>query len=213
MVFICIALRTAPLRFVWSGNANTLDTNAFAWHANLLSIFKFECMSNKEYILQQQAIDKLKKLATEIDICIFCSGNGMEEDPGCRPMSTAGVDDAGNIWFLSDKDSQKNQDIALDPRVRLYYSHPGKSSFLIVSGDAEILFDKALIERFWNPLDKVWFKEGKDDPSISLIKVRPGNAHFWDTRGNRMTNFLKQVASAATGRTLVEGEEGSLLIS
>lgn len=121
-------------------------------------------------------------------------------------MSTAGVDDAGNIWFLSDKDSQKKRDIALDPRVRFYYSHPGKSSFLIVSGDGEVLFVKSLIEQFWNPSDKGWFEKGKDDPSISLIKVTPDRAHFWDTRGNRMVNFLKMVASAATGRTLVEGD-------
>ena len=170
-------------------------------------------MSKKEYLLHEQAIDKLKKLATEIDICLFCSGNGLDEDPGCRPMSTAAVDQEGNIWFLSDKDSQKNRDIALDPRVKLYYSHPGKSSFLVVSGDAEIVFDKALIDQFWNPLDKVWFKEGKDDPAISLIKVKPDSARFWDTKGNRMVNFLKMVASAATGRTLVEGEEGSLLVN
>jgi general stress protein 26 len=170
-------------------------------------------MSTKEYLLQDQAIDKLKKLATEIDICLFCSGTGIEDDPGCRPMTTAGVDDAGNLWFLSDKDSQKNQDIALNPRVKLYYSHPGKSSFLVVSGDAEILFNKALIDRFWNPLDKIWFREGKDDPAISLIKVKPYNAHFWDTRGNRMVNFLKLVVSAASGKTLVEGEEGSLLVN
>jgi general stress protein 26 len=170
-------------------------------------------MSDKQYLLQAQAIDKLKKLATEIDICLFCSGNGLEEDPGCRPMSTAGVDAEGNLWFLSDKDSQKNQDIAGNPRVKLFYSHPGKSSFLVVSGDAEVIFDRALIDKFWDPLDKAWFKEGKDDPSISLIKVKPDNAYFWDTRGNKMVNFLKMAASAITGKTLVEGEEGSLIVN
>ncbi len=134
----------------------------------------------------------------------------MEDDLDCRPMSTAGVDETGNIWFFSDKNSQKNKDIAANSRVKLFYSHPGKSSFLIVSGDAEIVYDRSLIDRFWNPLDKAWFKEGKDDPAISLIKVRPDAAHFWDTKGNSMVNFLKMVASVATGKTLVEGEEGRL---
>lgn len=170
-------------------------------------------MSNREYLQQTQAIDKLKKLATEIEICLFASGNGLEDDPGCRPMATAGVDDEGNIWFLSEKDSQKNHDIVINPRVKLFYSHPGKSSFLVVTGDAEITYDRDLIEKYWNPLDKTWFKEGKDDPSISLIKVKPDNAHFWDVKGNRMVNFLKMAASVVTGKTLVEGEEGSLLVN
>jgi general stress protein 26 len=170
-------------------------------------------MSNREYLQHTEAIEKLKKLVSEIDICLFCSGTGLEEDPGCRPMSTAGVDDEGSIWFISDKDSQKNHDIAVDPRVKLFYSHPGKSIFLVVSGDAEIIYDRELIEKFWNPLDKTWFKEGKDDPSISLIRVKPDNAHYWDVKGNRMVNFLKMAASVITGRTLVEGEEGSLLVN
>lgn len=170
-------------------------------------------MSNKEYLQQAQAIGKLKELTQEIDICLFCSGNGMVEDADCRPMSTAAVDDEGNLWFLSDKDSQKNKEVEKNPRVKLFYSHPGKSSFLVVSGDAEISYDKELIAKFWNPLDATWFKGGKDDPSISLIKVRPDNAHFWDTKGNRMINFLKMAASVVTGKTLVEGEEGSLIIN
>lgn len=127
-------------------------------------------------------------------------------------MATAGIDEEGTIWFISDRDSEKNKDIAVDPRVKLYYSHPGKSSFLVVSGEAEIVYDRKKVRELWNPLDKTWFKEGEDDPAVSLIRVRPEHAHYWDTKGNRMVNFIKLVASVATGRTLVEGEEGSLRV-
>ncbi len=169
-------------------------------------------MDNQQLLLDKDAVRKLKDLATEINICLFCNGSGMEDAASCRPMATAGVDEEGNIWFLSEKESEKNQEIGADPRVRLFYSHPGKSSFLIVSGQAEIVYDRDKIRQLWTPLDKTWFKEGEDDPSISLLKVKPFTAHYWDTKGNAMVNFFKMVASVATGKTLVEGEEGSLLV-
>ena len=55
-------------------------------------------------------------------------------------------------------------------------------------------------------------KEGKDDPNISVIKVKPTTAYYWDTDGNRMVNFFKMVASVATGTNLVTGDKGSLNI-
>ena len=169
-------------------------------------------MSEYQLLKDKEAIKKLKDLATEINICLFCPGTGMEEALECRPMATSGVDEEGNIWFFSPRESEKNQKIRSNPRVRLFYSHPGKSSFLVVTGEAEISYDRSKIEQLWNPLDRAWFKEGQDDPSISLIRVKPYTAQFWDTRGNRMVNFLKMVASIATGTTLVEGEEGHILV-
>jgi len=55
-------------------------------------------------------------------------------------------------------------------------------------------------------------KEGKDDPNISVIKVKPTTAYYWDTDGNRMVNFFKMVVSVATGTNLVTGDKGSLNI-
>jgi len=182
---------------------------------NLLQLsylLKYLLMSDKKYLQQGDAVDKLRELATEINVCLFCTDAGIEANTGCRPMATQGVDEEGNIWFMSDRDSEKNREISLDPRVKLYYSHPGKNSFMVVTGRAEIIYSRTMIETLWNALDKTWFKKGKDDPAISLIRVRPENAHYWDVKGSQMVNFLKMVASAATGTTLVEGEEGALLV-
>jgi general stress protein 26 len=84
--------------------------------------------------------------------------------------------------------------------------------YLVVSGQADIVYDREKIRELWNSLDRTWFKEGEEDPSISLIRVKPQHAHYWDSKGNRMVNFIRIVASVATGKTLVEGEEGSLVI-
>ena len=173
---------------------------------------KCYAMSEQSYLHDRQAIRKLQDLATEINICLFCSGLSGDDQESCRPMATSGVDEEGSIWFMSARNSEKNKEIAVDPRVRLYYSHPGKSSFMIVSGMADIVYDRQKVRELWNPLDRTWFSEGENDPDISLIRVRPERAHYWDARGNRMVNFFRMVATMATGKALVEGEEGSLMI-
>jgi general stress protein 26 len=169
-------------------------------------------MSQQQYLQNSEAIDKLKELAISVGECLFCTGTGMETSPSCRPMATSAVDEEGNIWFFSPRTSEKNREIGVNSRVRLFYAHPGKETFLVVTGEAEIVYDREKIRQLWNPIDKTWFRDGVDDPEISLIKVRTMDAHFWDTKGNSMVNFIKMVASAATGKTLVKGEEGTLLV-
>ena len=167
-------------------------------------------MSNTENLINKEAIDKLKSLVDEIMVCLFCTDLKTDDGATCRPMTAIKVCDQGNIWFFSEKNSDKNKAIASDKEVQLFFSHPGKSSYLVVNGDAEIILDKVTIEELWTPAAKIWFKEGKDDPTISVIKVTPKGAYYWDTDGNRMINFLKMVASVATGTNLVTGNQGSI---
>ena len=169
-------------------------------------------MSNTENLNNKDAIDKLKSLVDDIMICLFCTDLKTDDGATCRPMSAIKVCDQGNIWFFSEKNSHKNKAIAVDRDVQLFFSHPGKSSYLVVNGDAEIILDKAKIEELWSPIAKIWFKEGKNDPNISVIKVTPSSAYYWDTDGNQMINFLKIVASVVTGTNLVSGNQGALKV-
>lgn len=169
-------------------------------------------MSNTENLHSKEAIDKLKTLIDDITICLFCTDLKTDDGSTCRPMSAIKVCDQGNIWFFSEKNSEKNQAIMADKSVQLFFSHPAKNSYLVVNGEAEIISDKVKIEELWTPAAKIWFKEGKDDPNISIIKVKPTNAYYWDTDGNRMINFFKMVASVLTGTNLVTGKEGALSV-
>jgi general stress protein 26 len=167
-------------------------------------------MNNTENLSNIEAIDKLKSLVDDIMICLFCTNLKTDIGATCRPMSAIKVCDQGNIWFFSEKNSDKNKAIAKDKNVQLFFSHPGKNCYLVVNGEAEIILDKTKIDEFWTPVAKIWFKEGKDDPAISIIKVTPSTAYYWDTDGNRMINFLKFVASVATGSNFITGKKGNL---
>lgn len=160
----------------------------------------------------QAAIDKIKALVKAIDICLFCTNLRDNDGLTTRPMSTQDVDEYGNLWFFSAKDSTKNEEITKDSKVQLFYSHPSKSSYMILNGAAEISFDKDKIKQYWSPLAKTWFKEGIDDSNISLIKVNTKSAYYWDVEGNQMINFFKMIASVATGTNLVDAKAGNLSV-
>jgi len=169
-------------------------------------------MYDTENFNQKEAIDKLKELVSDIMICLFCTDLKTDDGSTCRPMTAIKVCDQGNVWFFSEKTSDKNKAILTDKNVQLFFSHPEKGSYLVVNGKAEIIFDKTKIEELWTPAAKIWFKEGKDDPNISVIKVKPSTAYYWDTDGNRMINLLKMVASVVTGTNLITGKEGALIV-
>ena len=55
-----------------------------------------------------------------------------------RFMSAIKVCDQGNIWFFSEKSSNKNKSLAADKHVQLFFSHPGKSSYLVVGNQGAL---------------------------------------------------------------------------
>jgi general stress protein 26 len=93
-------------------------------------------MSNTENLNSKQSIAKLKSLVDDIMICLFCTDLKTDDGATCRPMNAIEVCDQGNIWFFSEKNSDKNKAIVADKDVQLFFSHPGKSSYLVVNGEA-----------------------------------------------------------------------------
>jgi len=85
-------------------------------------------MSETKNLQNKEAIEKLKDLVGEINICLFCTNLKTDDGSTCRPMAAQKVCDQGNIWFFSQKNSDKNRDIAQNKNVQLFFAHPGKSS-------------------------------------------------------------------------------------
>lgn len=148
-------------------------------------------MENTENLSQEASIQKLKELVKEISICLFCTNLKSDDDNSSRPMGAQKVCDQGNIWFFSEVNSNTNKDIMQEQHVKLFFAHPDKSSYLIVNGRAEIVIDKKRNEELWSPLSETWFKNRKGDSSISIIKVKPQSAYYWDKNDSKMINFLR----------------------
>ena len=156
---------------------------------------------------ENEAIEKFKELVGHESTCLFTTQ--LTRIPlTTRPMAIQKVDDKGHFWFLSAHDSDKNREIAADPRVQLFISNPSNYEFLSIFGYATYSRDRQKIDELWNDIAKAWFPEGKDDPRITVIKFEPEQGFYWDTKSGKLVSLIKIAASALTGRTFQEGVEG-----
>lgn len=168
-------------------------------------------MSEQKNLYSEEAINKLQDLAEDADIAILTSGLTNIPLSAC-PMSTRDVDEHGNLWFFSTANSDHNANIAKDNRVQLFYSNHSSSEYLSIYGIAEISRDRAKIDELWSSMAKAWFNEGKDDPNLTVIKVTPVEAYYWDTKTNKMVSLLKIVAGAITGKESDDGVQGKIFV-
>ena len=165
---------------------------------------------NYEDLMGQEAIDKIRELVGKSAVCFFCTKLLTNESFSVRPMTVQKVDDEGNFWFLSASDSIHDAEIHTDPAVQLLFKGSDYSDFLNIYGTATISRDKAMIEELWNPMFKTWFTEGKDDPRISVIKLKPTEGYYWDTKNNMAVGFVKRIVGAVIGKTMDDSIEGTI---
>src|SRR5690554_2364501 len=158
---------------------------------------------------RNEAIAKIQNLAKDINIGMFCTD--LDQQPfSTRPMAVREVDDEGNLWFISSASSHKNAEIKEDENVQLIFSKPSSSQFLSLYGKASIFRDREKIKELWTPIANAWFEEGKDDPNVTVLKVSPSTAYYWDTPNGKMITLLKVATAAVTGSNMDTGEQGKL---
>lgn len=165
---------------------------------------------NHRDLVGADAVKQIKDTVDSSDTCFFVTATYGGASGGARPMNIRQVDDQGSLWFLSSADSHKNAEIAVDPAVKLYLQGSTHSEFLHLSGHATITNDKAKIKELWTPILKTWFTEGEDDARITVIKIVPTDAYYWDNKHGKAIAGIKMLIGAATGKTLDDSIEGTL---
>lgn len=144
------------------------------------------------------ATKKIREIAKEARMCMMTTRVD-SYPPDVRPMALQEVGDDGSLWFLSANDSDKNQDIARDPRVVITFQNDSDSQYLSVAGEATIHADRATIEKHWTPMASTWF-DGKDDPRLTVLQIRPTDGHYWESDDGRMMTAAKFAFNAVTGK-------------
>lgn len=133
--------------------------------------------------------------------------NGMlvtKHDPGvlrARPMHVADYDDAGKLWFLTDRDSAKVDELEDDSRVAVTFQDGQR--FVSITGLADVVTDPVRIGALWNPAWRLWFPNGKEAHGLVAVRVTPIEGEYWDNSGvvNKL-KFAKQAVEAIlTGST------------
>lgn len=166
-------------------------------------------MSTKN-LSNTEAKKKIKELAESIDFTMMATS--LKSEPfHVIPMSTKEVDEMGNIWFLSNKNSEHNKNIDKEGKAHLIYADKGNFEFLSIYGNAYISSDRNRIKDLYGKGDDAWF-DGVDDPNITTIKIEPQDAHYWDTKNGKILSLLSMAKGAITGNEPDLGEQGDLKI-
>jgi general stress protein 26 len=111
-----------------------------------------------------------------------------------RPMAVAEMQAEGVLWFITQRSSNKLDEIARDDHVNVAMQSTAK--FLSISGTATAVDDRAKIAELWSETWKVWFPGGKDDPSLLLLKVQVQEGEYWDDSGVQGLKYLFEAGKA-----------------
>lgn len=119
---------------------------------------------------------------------------GSDGIPRARPMQISQVDSDCNVWFFTDLDSKKIDEIEADPTVAITMQGGGK--YLSLSGKATVVRDQAQINELWKEPNKVWFPEGKNSPDVTLLSIEPSFGEYWDISGVAGLNYMYEAGKA-----------------
>jgi general stress protein 26 len=123
-----------------------------------------------------------------------------------RPMHIAEIREDGDIFFATSTESPKIGEIAANPEVLVTFQ--GSRQFAAVAGRAEMVTDRNLIDQLWSEAWKVWFPEGKRDPTLCLIRVDARDGEYWDNAGMQGIKYAFKAAKAyMQGRTPAPDEK------
>jgi general stress protein 26 len=122
-----------------------------------------------------------------------------------RPMAVAEVGDGCEIWFATSRESGKVDELSDDTRC-LVTGQEGRR-YVSLSGRVDVVGDPERVRALWRPAWKAWFPEGKEDPSIVLLRLRPEIGEYWDDTGAKGVRHLFQMAKAVlNGRSAAATE-------
>jgi general stress protein 26 len=154
------------------------------------------------------SVEKLNELVKDIKFTMLVT-QSPDGTLRSRPMTTQDFEFDGDLWFFSSDVSEPVQDILKNPSVNVAYEAPNKQLYVSVSGQAEVVRDRAKMKEYWTPVYKLFFPDGLDDPSLVLLKINVESAEYWDS-GNWVVRQLKFVKAVIHGHMDENEDKGSL---
>lgn len=115
--------------------------------------------------------------------------------PRARPMHLVQEAYDGKLWFYTRRSAEKTFEAASDHDVCLSFSDQEEGIYVSLSGKANLIDDRELIEKYWNPFIAAWFPEGKDDPDLALLEINVEMGEHWKSKESKAFQ-LYEIAKA-----------------
>ncbi len=100
------------------------------------------------------------------------------EDSRTRPMSAQ--IDGRDIYFFASRSEHLAQGLSQTHRAVATFVSKGHGLFAHIHGTLAEHQDRVLIDKLWNPIIASWYKDGKDDPDLLLLRFDAERADVWE---------------------------------
>ena len=123
-------------------------------------------------------LDDLYKLIDGIEVAMFTTRRA-DGQLVSRPMQAQKRNEHADLWFVTDVESHKLDELQHDDHVNLAFYKDRTREWVSVAGVARISQDRDLIREVYQPDWRAWFGDeggerdgGPDDPRLALVLVQ-----------------------------------------
>lgn len=154
---------------------------------------------------QQKQIDELYQLIESIENAMLTTRRS-DGRLVSRPMAAQKRDPIADLWFVTDIESHKLEELQQDPHVNAAYLDTGSREWVSVSGTARISTDRERIRALYSPDWRIWFGRvdevrdgGPEDPRLALILVDADSVVYMKQEKSKPVVLFEVARAALTG--------------
>lgn len=112
-----------------------------------------------------------------------------------QPMSPQLDRDTDTIWFFAKKNAEMVE--AIKPGSHAHFCVVGKKHdyHACLAGPISVELQTAKRDEYWNGVVEAWFEDGKDDPQLTMLKLKLDDAKIWASTDSAL-KFGWEIAKA-----------------
>jgi general stress protein 26 len=102
--------------------------------------------------------------------------------PGMSPL-LVGHESDFLLYFTTNTSSQKVAELAARPRACAYFCQPEDAYGALLTGQCELVEDRAIKDACWHPGWERYYPGGPTDPDYAILRMRPERVKGWYHNG------------------------------
>ena len=150
-------------------------------------------------------IDELYDLIAGIEVAMLTTRRA-DGRLVSRPMATQERADGADLWFVTDFETHKIDELEHDANVNVSYYRDRTREWVSVSATARITQDRARIHEMYRPDWRMWFVKvddvrdgGPDDPRLALVMIEADSVVYMKQDKPTPVILFELVKSFVTG--------------
>ncbi len=153
----------------------------------------------------QKKLEELDQLIEGIETAMFTTRRH-DGHLVSRPMATQKRIKDADLWFVTNADDNKLDELLMDPHVNCSYFNNKSREWVSVSGVARITRDRHKIKTLYEPDWKAWFGDeggakdgGPEDPRLTLIFIEADSVVYMKNDKSRPVILFEVLKGMVTG--------------